>query len=707
MRVQMRFLGPPDVVVEAGTWIHACEGESVCKMTNAKVPHFNAPIYLENKTQVGKVDEIFGPITDRYFTIKMSEGVVATSYSVGDNETGTCRRLAEALVALAAERGLRARAAAADGVEPERLAGFAGEHALALVCPTYAGGAPPKNMAWFCRWLEEAAIDERVSGDLLSGVWASVFAVGDLTYGGDFCAAGKALAAHLAALGARPLAPRGTGDASGESGDMEEAFGRWGRRVADVVAGRRPAPRGGGPRRPVEAAAAAAPEGDEDGDDAEADEEDAEAGADDQGLTDLEDLGKGARAAASGGAKQIMVTPLVRKSLTKQGYKVVGSHSGVKLCRWTKSMLRGRGGCYKHAFYGIASHRCMETTPSLACSSKCTFCWRHHSNPVGRSWKWEMDPPDELVAGVLEQHRRMIREFGGVPGVQPQRLKEGLEVKHCALSLVGEPIMYPEINAFVGDLHRRGISSFLVNNAQHPDQLANLVPVTQLYVSVDAATKEELKAIDRPIFGDFWERMLRCLEIIRDKRQRTVFRLTLVKGYNAADVSAYARLVEIGRPDMIEIKGVTYCGSSGASDLSMKNVPYHEEVKRFAEALCEECGCLTYGMACEHAHSCCVLVASREKFFKAGRWHTWIDYQRFQELVAAGGTDFGAEDYMLETPDWAVYNSEEAGFAPGETRFKKVRRHNKSKAGPPGTGAAAIEVGAEAAQSEGLAAAAS
>lgn len=58
-----------------------------------------------------------------------------------------------------------------------------------------------------------------------------------------------------------------------------------------------------------------------------------------------------------------------------------GSHSGVKLCRWTKSMLRGRGGCYKHSFYGIESHRCMETTPSLACANKCVFCWRHHTNP--------------------------------------------------------------------------------------------------------------------------------------------------------------------------------------------------------------------------------------------------------------------------------------------------------------------------------------
>lgn len=45
------------------------------------MPYFNAPIFLENKTQIGKVEEIFGPINNVYFTVKMSAGVVATSYS--------------------------------------------------------------------------------------------------------------------------------------------------------------------------------------------------------------------------------------------------------------------------------------------------------------------------------------------------------------------------------------------------------------------------------------------------------------------------------------------------------------------------------------------------------------------------------------------------------------------------------------------------
>ncbi|KAJ4824193.1 hypothetical protein Tsubulata_044125 [Turnera subulata] len=76
--------GPPSEVVEVSTFLHACEGDAVTKLTNEKIPYFNAPIFLHNKTQIGKVDEIFGPINESYFSIKMMEGIVATSYTPGD-----------------------------------------------------------------------------------------------------------------------------------------------------------------------------------------------------------------------------------------------------------------------------------------------------------------------------------------------------------------------------------------------------------------------------------------------------------------------------------------------------------------------------------------------------------------------------------------------------------------------------------------------
>ena len=112
-------------------------------------------------------------------------------------------------------------------------------------------------------------------------------------------------------------------------------------------------------------------------------------------VLDLEDLGSAMANSQTANASKSneMVTKLQRKALTKEGYKIIGSHSAVKLCRWTKNQLRGRGGCYKHTFYGITSYQCMEATPSLACANKCVFCWRHHKNPVGTEWRWKEDEP--------------------------------------------------------------------------------------------------------------------------------------------------------------------------------------------------------------------------------------------------------------------------------------------------------------------------
>lgn len=49
-----------------------------------QVPYFNAPVYLQNKSQIGKVDEILGPINEVYFSVKMGDGIVASSFKKGD-----------------------------------------------------------------------------------------------------------------------------------------------------------------------------------------------------------------------------------------------------------------------------------------------------------------------------------------------------------------------------------------------------------------------------------------------------------------------------------------------------------------------------------------------------------------------------------------------------------------------------------------------
>lgn len=64
----------------------------------------------------------------------------------------------------------------------------------------------------------------------------------------------------------------------------------------------------------------------------------------------------------------------------------------------------------------------------------------------------------------------------------------------------------------------------------------------------------------------------------------------------------------------------------------MENVPWHSDVKAFSEALAQRSQG-EYEVACEHVHSCCVLLAKTDKFKVNGKWFTWIDYEKFHNLV--------------------------------------------------------------------------
>lgn len=54
----------------------------------------------------------------------------------------------------------------------------------------------------------------------------------------------------------------------------------------------------------------------------------------------------------------------------------------------------------------------------------------------------------------------------------------------------------PWVPRLVHELHKRGISTFLVTNGQFPEELQQLSWVTQLYVSLDAPNEHDLKAPD-------------------------------------------------------------------------------------------------------------------------------------------------------------------------------------------------------------------
>ncbi|KAH8740045.1 small nucleolar RNP protein [Cryptosporidium ryanae] len=78
------FSGSPSSIKEVGEIMHSSEHELVCKsLLKTEVPYFNGRIFLENKEEIGKVDEIFGPISTYYFSLKMITGVNAESFKEG------------------------------------------------------------------------------------------------------------------------------------------------------------------------------------------------------------------------------------------------------------------------------------------------------------------------------------------------------------------------------------------------------------------------------------------------------------------------------------------------------------------------------------------------------------------------------------------------------------------------------------------------
>lgn len=72
--------GPPEHVVPFGSFSYSCQDDLVVKAEIENVPYFNAPIYLENKEQIGKVDEIFGNVKDYSISVKLSENMKASAF---------------------------------------------------------------------------------------------------------------------------------------------------------------------------------------------------------------------------------------------------------------------------------------------------------------------------------------------------------------------------------------------------------------------------------------------------------------------------------------------------------------------------------------------------------------------------------------------------------------------------------------------------
>src|SRR3989338_7870793 len=158
----------------------------------------------------------------------------------------------------------------------------------------------------------------------------------------------------------------------------------------------------------------------------------------------------------------------MRKKLANMGYRFVGKHSAIKVCHWTKESIRGKNYCYKKKFYGIESNQCVQMSPAmLFCTFNCKFCWRNFNFMLPRKQE-DWDPPKQVLDGCIEAKKGILQGFWGSDSADKNKLQDSMVPQHVAISLSGEPTLYPYLPEFIDEIMGRNMTAYLVSNGTNP-----------------------------------------------------------------------------------------------------------------------------------------------------------------------------------------------------------------------------------------------
>jgi tRNA wybutosine-synthesizing protein 1 len=315
---------------------------------------------------------------------------------------------------------------------------------------------------------------------------------------------------------------------------------------------------------------------------------------------------------------------MILSQLKKAKYGV-SDHATVELCHWTKKSFKNEGDCYKMKFYGITTHRCMEFSPAgMYCENRCIYCWR----PMEFYSSMEMPEdkvaePEVIVANLMEERRKLIMGHYGDPKQDKKKLDESLLPSHYAISLSGEPTMYPKLPQLIKYLKTipETKSIFLVTNGQEPAMLQRLqdedaLP-TQLYLSTNAPNEEIFQKVNKPKYKDSWERWNASLKMISKMDTRTVLRVTLIKDYNSNNelIPKYAEMFKQANPHFVELKSYMHVGRS-TNRLEYSNSLEMDEVRHFASELANKSE--VFSVMDESVMSRIVVLQNQKRFID--RW---------------------------------------------------------------------------------------
>ena len=260
---------------------------------------------------------------------------------------------------------------------------------------------------------------------------------------------------------------------------------------------------------------------------------------------------------------------------------------------------------------------------TVFCQNKCLHCWRAIELTEGRKMDEKLiDSPSDIIKGCISAQRKLLIGFNGNKKVNRKKFLEAQEPMQFAISLTGEPTLYPKLGELINELREMGKTSFVVTNGLQADVLKNLAKKkqlpTQLYLSLNSPNKEMYDKWHRSSVKDAWKKLNVTLALFPKLKTRKVIRMTLVKDLNNDEkyIKEYSKLIKKAKPDFIEVKSYMAIGfSRDRKGMGYDKMLSHSEIKEYSKKLVKELK-NGYKILDEHKLSRVVLIGKDRKRMK-------------------------------------------------------------------------------------------
>jgi tRNA wybutosine-synthesizing protein 1 len=232
----------------------------------------------------------------------------------------------------------------------------------------------------------------------------------------------------------------------------------------------------------------------------------------------------------------------------------------------------------------------------------------------------KVDNPKEIISGCIAEQKRLINGFKGNKKINLEKFKQAQEPMQFAISLTGEPTIYPRLGELIQELRKQGKTSFVVTNGLLPERLKQLqkqkaLP-TQLYLSLNAPNEKLFNKWHKSKEKQAWKKFNQTLELFPKLLTRKVIRMTLVKDLNMLDnqIKDYTKLIKKANPDFIEVKGYMSVGFA-RQRLGYETMPTYEDIQDYAKKISKALG-KPYKILNSHEFSRVILIGKNKKMMK-------------------------------------------------------------------------------------------